>query len=240
MHGRVRTLGLFLIVLLTAVLVPSAAEAGLPPGGTFIDDNGNQHEPNIEAIAAAGITKGCNPPTNTLYCPARPVTRAEMVTLLVRALGQEANPPPYQGLFTDVPAGQWYTAYVERAAQLGITTGYTDGTFRPAALVSRAEMAVLILRAIGDDLELPVFMGVFADVSEGMWFAEYVERLRQLGITSGCATNPLRYCPHDAVRRDEMATFITRAFRLTPIVPPPPETAVAVSITAGDAIQIMV
>ena len=44
------------------MLVVSSLGAGvaaaLPPGGTFVDDNGNVHEPNIEAIAAAGITRG--------------------------------------------------------------------------------------------------------------------------------------------------------------------------------------
>ena len=52
------------------MMFPSAVGAGsLPPGGTFFDDNGNIHEGNIEAIAAAGITRGCNPPTNNRYCP---------------------------------------------------------------------------------------------------------------------------------------------------------------------------
>jgi hypothetical protein len=206
------------------VLTAGTAIATLPPGGTFIDDNGNVHEPNIEAIAAAGITQGCNPPTNDRFCPAGSVTRAEIAALLVRAMGESAGMPAYQGYFSDVAVGQWYTGLVERAFQLGITTGYADGTFRPSATVSRAEMAAFVLRAIGDHLEAPIFMGVFADVPEESWFAEYVERLYQIGITSGCAVDPLRYCPHAPVRRDEMATFIAHAFGLSPVYPPPPAT----------------
>ena len=45
------------------------ALAALPPGGTFTDDDGHIFEGAIEAIAAEGITKGCNPPTNNKFCP---------------------------------------------------------------------------------------------------------------------------------------------------------------------------
>ncbi len=53
--------GLTLVVVLAA----------LAPGGTFVDDDGSVHEGGIEAIAAEGITTGCNPPANTRYCPSR-------------------------------------------------------------------------------------------------------------------------------------------------------------------------
>ncbi len=68
----------------------------LPPAGgdRFIDDDG-MFEADIGAIAAAGITKGCNPPANTRYCPDEPVTRAAMASFLARALGlATATPPP--------------------------------------------------------------------------------------------------------------------------------------------------
>src|SRR5690606_15552614 len=51
------------------------------------DDDDSIFESDIEAIAAVGITVGCNPPDNTEYCPERNVTRAEMATFLARALG---------------------------------------------------------------------------------------------------------------------------------------------------------
>ena len=55
--------------------------------GSFTDDDGSVHEPNINGLAASGVSKGCNPPDNTRYCPERAVTRAEMATFLVRGLG---------------------------------------------------------------------------------------------------------------------------------------------------------
>ena len=111
---------------------------------------------------------------------------------------------------------------VERLYELGITTGYSDGTFKPFGLVSRAEMAAFLLRSLGEGSALPAPVGLFVDVPVGEWFASWVERLSQLGITQGCSSSPPTYCPHNAVTRGEMATFVTRAFGLTPIVPPPP------------------
>lgn len=71
-----------------ALMVTTAALAGnVPPGGTFSDDDGTIHEGSVEAIAAEGITKGCNPPTNDLFCPLGTVTRGQMAAFLVRALG---------------------------------------------------------------------------------------------------------------------------------------------------------
>ncbi|MCH8143006.1 MAG: S-layer homology domain-containing protein, partial [Proteobacteria bacterium] len=69
----------------------SVAFAALPPGGTFIDDDGHIFEGAIEAIAAEGITKGCNPPVNDKFCPNDKVTRGEMAVFLVRAMGYKDN-----------------------------------------------------------------------------------------------------------------------------------------------------
>ena len=61
----------------------------LPPTSQnfFDDDDGSTFEDDINRLAAAGITQGCNPPANTQYCPGALVTRAQMASFLVRALG---------------------------------------------------------------------------------------------------------------------------------------------------------
>ncbi len=60
----------------------------------FDDDDGHVLEGAINRIAAEGITVGCNPPANTDFCPNRILTRAEMATMLTRALGLTAMRPP--------------------------------------------------------------------------------------------------------------------------------------------------
>ena len=60
----------------------------IPTSGidAFGDDDGSIFEADINAIAAEGITSGCNPPSNTWFCPTSAVTRAQMAAFLVRAL----------------------------------------------------------------------------------------------------------------------------------------------------------
>ncbi|MEX2423831.1 MAG: S-layer homology domain-containing protein [Acidimicrobiia bacterium] len=178
----------------------------------FVDDNGNIHEAAIKAIANVGVTAGCNA-TLDRYCPSRGVSRAEMAAFLLRALGDSTSPTA-TGTFTDVPAGAWYTASVERLAELGISVGYGDGTFRPTAQVSRAEMAVFLTRAF-DSLPEAQPAGVFGDVPNDAWYASAVEGIRTAGVTEGCSTEPLNYCPGAAVARDAMASFLARTLGST-------------------------
>jgi hypothetical protein len=178
----------------------------------FIDDNGNIHESAIKAIASIGVTTGCNPTTDR-YCPGQGVTRAEMAAFLLRAIG-DTTQPSSSGTFSDVPAGQWYTAYVERLAELGISVGYGDGTFRPNANVTRAEMSVFLTRAFAS-LSAVQPTGAFSDVPAGAWYAGSAEGILAGGVTTGCDTEPLRYCPDAIVLRDAMASFLSRALGLT-------------------------
>ncbi len=210
-------MAVFVAVMLMLPLAAGFAAAGTTTGsGTFVDDDGNIHEADIETIAAAGITVGCDD-VNHLYCPDGVVTRAQMVAFLIRALG-ESRVFAYQGYFGDVLMGYWYTPYVERAKQLGIADGYPDGMFRPDQPVTRAEAGVFLLRAYGEDTNLPSYKGTFADVPSGAWYAGYAERMYELGLTNGCSIDPLRYCGEQTLRRDEMASFLARA--LSVLTPP--------------------
>jgi hypothetical protein len=178
--------------------------------GRFVDDDDNTHESSIEVIAAAGITKGCDPPANDRYCPTVLVSRAEMAAFILRLLGESTIGWSFQGRFSDVSANAWYAAPVERLAELGITVGYGDGTFRPEASVSRAEMAVFLARALTLPVQ-PAGSGQFADVQADAWYAPQAEALLAAGITAGCGTAPLRYCPAQPVPRDQMASFLARS-----------------------------
>ena len=63
----------------------------------FIDDDHSIFENDIDRLAAAGVTKGCNPPTNNWFCPGALVTREQMATFLTRALKLRATVPPPRG-----------------------------------------------------------------------------------------------------------------------------------------------
>jgi hypothetical protein len=191
--------------------------AVLPPGGTFIDDDGNVHEGGIEAIAAAGVTTGCNPPTNNRYCPSQTVTRGQMAAFIVRALGlTQAD----QDHFTD-DAGHRFEAAINRLAGAGITLGCNppdNDRFCPDREMTRGEMAAMLARAFDSP---PSSRDRFID-DDGHLFENAIDRIAAAGITLGCdPPDNDRFCPDQVIARDEMATFLTRAAGLTANRPPP-------------------
>ena len=98
-----------------------------------------------------GMTGGFPDGTNR---PQKNVTRAELAVFLLKAIhGSGYTPPaPAGGSFSDV-SGHWAEAWIEQLKAEGITSGYPDGTYRPENPVTRAEMAVFLVKAFG--LPLP-------------------------------------------------------------------------------------
>ena len=114
--------------------------------------------------------------------------------------------------FTDLPNDHWARAYIEALFDAGITAGCDTDPLRycPSEPVTRAQMAAFLLRAMGHADHLPSYQNYFSDVPSGVWFTGFVEHLFEHGVTGGCATSPLRYCPNDSVSRAQMAAFLLR------------------------------
>jgi hypothetical protein len=112
--------------------------------------------------------------------------------------------------FSDI-AGHWAEAYIEELFDQSITGGYPDGTFRPEALVTRAEMAVFMLNAM--NVTPPTIDGShpFSDIA-GHWAEAFIEELFDQGITGGYPDGTYR--PENQVTRAEMAVFLVNAFGL--------------------------
>jgi len=90
----------------------------------FADDDGSIHEGAINAIAAAGVTFGCNPPSNDLFCPNQAVSREQMASFLVRALDLDPIVPPPQ--LPEPGAESCIVAADAPTGTLGIVTGETE------------------------------------------------------------------------------------------------------------------
>jgi S-layer homology domain len=173
----------------------------------------------VETLYARGITSGCSL-SPLLYCPGSNVSRAEMAVFLVRAgRGPTYVPPAATGIFFDVPMGYWAAPFIEQIYADGITSGCSLAPlgYCPDSSLSRAEMAVFLLRAKHGAVYVPppATGTVFADVPATSFGASWIEQLAAEGITAGCATSPLRYCPDSPVSRDQMAAFLVRTFNLT-------------------------
>ncbi len=167
--------------------------------------------PWIERLYAAGLTGGCTTsPLN--YCPTLPVTRAEMAVFLERGLhGNSFTPPNVPATFGDT-AGHWAEDWIEALKADGITGGCGGGNYCPNAPVTRAEMAVFLLRVMHSaSYTPPNHAPTFGD-SAGHWAEDWIEQLAIEGITSGCGGG--NYCPNSPATRDQMAVFLVNAFSL--------------------------
>ena len=166
----------------------------------------------IERLALSGITAGCGVVT---YCPNDPVTRAQMAVFLLRGMyGATFVPPAAVGtVFSDVPVGSFAANYIERVFADHITAGCGNSKYCAGDQVTRAEMAVFLLRAKhGAGYRPPPATGMFRDVPLSHWAVHWIEQLAREGITGGCGGG--KYCPSAVVTRDQMAVFLVRTFGL--------------------------
>ncbi|MGF1667199.1 MAG: S-layer homology domain-containing protein [Acidimicrobiia bacterium] len=236
MRGNVRRrLGVRVSVMVVASMVGSMALLGGPVSaavGNFSDDDGSVHEGAIEAIAAAGITRGCNPPANDLFCPDDQVTRGQMAAFLVRALDLSAT----DGTEFIDDNGSTFEGEIEKLAAAGVTRGCNppgNDRFCPNDPVTRGQMAAFLRRALEDRLTAGPVTDFIDD--NGSTFEADIEWLGATGVTKGC--NPPdndRFCPDEPVTRGQMASFLMRglgleAVPLYPIGEPGPEDVALVS-----------
>lgn len=198
------------------VLSSERIGCGDSPVGGFRDTSQSVHVANIEKLAHAGITKGCNPPLNDLYCPDSAVTRGQMAAFLVRALGLPGSGTDF---FSD-DDGSIFEGNINALAASGITKGCGASSFCPARSVTRGEMAAFLDRALNLPAAPP---DRFIDDDDSI-FESAIDRLAAAGITSGCnpAEGNTKFCPHANVTRGQMASFLSRALALPAPPPAPP------------------
>ena len=172
---------------------------------------------HIERLYTAGITGGCaNNPLR--YCPENTVTRGQMAVFLLKGIHGSTYTPPAVGdstSFADVPTTYWASAWIKQLASEGITGGCGNGNYCPDNAVTRAQMAVFLLKAKYGSAYTPPPLGDgsgFADVPASNLFAPWIKQLAAEGITGGCSSG--NYCPNDAVTRAQMAVFLVKAFEL--------------------------
>jgi hypothetical protein len=120
---------------------------------------------------------------------------------------------PAQATFADVPASDWAFPYVETAVARGVLSGYPDGTFRPGAPLTRAQLTKMLALASGwtPDMAGP---GDFSDVGPTDWFSGYVGLATSAGTMSGYDDGTFR--PYAAATRAQVAKILTLSLFSTP------------------------
>lgn len=198
----------------------TAGSAGIEStgwAGFFADDDASIHEADIDGLAAAGATMGCNPPSDTRYCPGRPVTRGEIAAFIRRTLALPVGQADY---FSDDETSI-FEDDINAITAAGIGFGCGDGTYCANDPIERDEVAEMLVRSFAAS-DPPRYANkdrnFFID-DEGNRFEESINRLMAAGVTKGCnpPTND-RYCPDRSLTRAEMASFFVRAAQDLPAV----------------------
>lgn len=183
---RILSMGLALLMLLSAVCIP--VSASMPD---------NPHPYNHEGYIRPGDK----------FRPYDALTRAEMACLLYRMLDDEQKRDSFVGYdckFTDVdiPQNTWYGRALMNLDLLGIVKGYEDGTFRPNQPVSRAEFVVLLSRVH----ELEAWEKSFPDVPKTHWAYDAIAAAGAAGWINGYEDGTFR--PNESVKRIEAVKMI--------------------------------
>lgn len=200
-----------LIGLLVVLIYSSAAGAFFSGARAFFSDTAG-HWANrwISVLAAKGVAHGLEPGR---FAPDGEITRAQAAKLLVVALGQETDARELQGSnprFGDL-SGHWSAPYATVASEVGLFTGYEDGSFRPDSPITRVELAVVTLRALG--VSGPAPAPAFVDQALiPAWARDQVAEAVGGGLVQGFPDGTFR--PYGRAVRAEMAVLVSRVLKL--------------------------
>lgn len=172
----------------------------------FTDIELNNHAFAIDCLATYGFAAGTAP---GMYSPAATVTRGQMATFLYRLLeAADVEMDTSDQGFIDV-AGTTHEDHINAIVSAHVASGTTDTTFSPEAPVTRAQMASLLVGAV-------VTTGAFMDIGpdafdddNGSVHESRIDALAHNGIAAGIGDR--RFAPGTPVRRDAMASLLTRA-----------------------------
>lgn len=178
---------------------------------SFADLAGHWSKAEVEALASKLVVVGTGA---NKFEPKRDITRAEFAALVVGALGLEATGTTDK--FSDVKADAWYAGVIAAAVNAGIIEGYTDGTFKPNAKITREELASLVVRSLkfaGKDVtltatEVAQALTSFKDASKLTWAKADIAAAVKAGIVYG--QKPTLLANKATTTRSEAAAMINR------------------------------
>jgi len=200
----------------------NAPISGPPEGGTAMTIQGmlfaDGATVEVGGEAATNVTV-VNDTTITATSPALSPGSVNDVTVLNFSGVAGTLPNGWIANFSDVPNSHQFYFHVIKLVSNGITAGCGNGNYCPLNPVTRAQMAVFLLKAkFGLCYVPPPCTGVFPDVPCPSIFANWIEALAAEGITGGCGGG--NYCPNNPVIRQQMAVFLLKAEHGSTYAPP--------------------
>lgn len=207
-------------IVATSAATCLAFQIGLGAGTVEASDiKGHWAQAKMEELIDKRILSGDG---NDKYFPSRTVTRAEMASFLVRSLGLQ-NVSQAKA-FKDVKSTAWYAHSVAVASSYGLANGYTDGTFRPTANITRQEMASMLvsaLRIAGYDTSKRATLNFKDTNTVASWAKSAVEIVYAYELMGG--KTGFVFAPKDLATRAEAATVIYNLLYVDPTAPDRPK-----------------
>lgn len=193
-----RLVNLVVFVLLVGLFTPITGQAAgfgfkdVSTSYTFYDE--------VQYLSSEDVISGF---TDGTFRPNETVTRAQAAIMIGRALG--LNGEPRNSNFTDVNSSVTGSGYIASAAEKGIISGFTDGTYRPYQPVTRGQMAIIL------NWTYTLTTGqanIFNDVSPNMAAYQSILNVAADGIASGYSDGTYR--PDQSVTRGQFSAFMAR------------------------------
>ncbi|WP_213414300.1 S-layer homology domain-containing protein, partial [Xylanibacillus composti] len=172
------------------------------PEMAFSDISGHWAEASIKKAVVDGIVAGY---PDGSFKPNHPVTRAEFIVMLAGAMKLDGAGAALHFQDQD-QIGSWAKGAAALAVEAGIVSGYEDGSFRPDAKITRAEMASMIAQALKARVDANGQTGFADDEDIPNWAKGAVEAIRKLGIVSGRGGN--QFAPNDTATRAEAVVML--------------------------------
>lgn len=204
--GSSTSFSAFAVGVTTALACP----ADTPEDGFGDVSTASVHEQAIDCAVWWSIARGT---TTTTYSPERSVSRAQMASFVARMIeaGGTTLPADPPDRFTD-DQGNAHELAINQLADVGVVSGVTSTSYRPTASVTRAQMATFLVRGyeLVTNTSLPPGDDRFVDddtsIHEGR-----INQAAAAGFATG--VTPDSYRPDLPVRRDQMASFVTRVLQ---------------------------
>lgn len=186
-----------MVLFLVFVMLFSTMATAFADGATPND--------KVNALIEAGLVKG----DANGYRLGDSITRAEVVTMLVRMVGKEEEADSFKAMksvFVDVPVGHWANGNINYAVMMGLTNGYPDGSFKPEAEISNQEVIAMLVRAAGDLTD--------EEKATAVWPTAYILKALKLGILADVNINAYA----DKAIRGIMFNMVYNTRELGPVI----------------------
>ena len=144
------------------------------------------------------------------------ITRAEDATIFFRLLRDPVRTQYWSQTndYSDVAFNKWYNNAISTLTNMGIICGYPDGTFRPDAPITRAELTKIAASFFSDPRVAATYDGRFSDVQGAEWYISYLMTAIEEGLIEGYPDGSFR--PNRPITRAETCTIVNRTLGRKP------------------------